>query len=190
LERILRVLVPPERMPEATAQEAQKPPAIRLRSEPQTVSRNEAVGVFKFHFDEDGWWRPLEYIQNEYEDQGDVVVDHATGLIWQKSGSPEPLIYADAQKYVEELNHQQFAGHKNWRLPTIPELMSLLEPEEQVSGLYIKPIFDNNQTWCWSVDRLSEDEGGSSGAAWGVDFGSGLVYWRYDGCVRCVCSWQ
>jgi hypothetical protein len=47
LQRILRVLIPPERMPEATPQEAQKPPATHLRSEPLTVSEKEFKKVIE-----------------------------------------------------------------------------------------------------------------------------------------------
>ena len=46
--------------------------AISLRSEPMTVSQEEFIEVFKL----DKGFRPLEYIQNGYEDQGEVVVDH------------------------------------------------------------------------------------------------------------------
>lgn len=160
-----------------------------LRSESLTVSTNEFSEVFRL----DNNQRPLAYIQNDYEAQDKVVIDHATGLIWQKSGSDNSLTYKDAQKYVKELNRQRFAGYSEWRLSTIPELMSLLEPEKQSNGLYIDPIFDKPEgyPWYWSADRLPADEGGSSGAAWDVDFYDGDVYWNslnYGNYVRCVCS--
>ena len=146
---------------------------IRLRREPLIVSQEDLTTIFKL----DKYERPLEYIQNDYEDRGEVVVDHATGLMWQKAGSPNYMIYKDAQAYIRELNTQQFAGYSDWRLPTIPELMSLLEPEKQANDLYINPIFDKTQFWCWSADRLPEDES-SSGSAWGVIFDLGVVYWN------------
>ncbi|MBD3305678.1 TIR domain-containing protein, partial [candidate division KSB3 bacterium] len=89
-------------------------PPIRLRSEAQVVSTEEAQKVFQL----DERDRPLKYIQNDFEDQGDVVLDHATGLMWQKSGSTTYMSYGKAQKYVKELNHKQFAGYSDWRLPT------------------------------------------------------------------------
>jgi hypothetical protein len=107
--------------------------------------------------------------------------------MWQKSGSDEPLTYEAAQTYIERLNHDQFAGYDDWRLPTVDELISLLEPEKQSNDLYINPIFDATQRWCWSADKHS------SGAAWRVDFVNGDVHWGYLNLyyyVRCVHSRQ
>ena len=78
----------------------------------------------------------------------------------------------------------------DWRLPTIPELMSLMEREEQANLLYINPIFDAKQFRFWSADRLPAGEGGPSGAAWRVVFARGVVGWavvkdlHYVRCVR------
>ncbi|MCP4400416.1 MAG: DUF1566 domain-containing protein [bacterium] len=130
--------------------------------------------------------RPREYIENNFEDLGDVVIDHATGLMWQKSGSDTTVTYQKAQAYIEDLNRQRFAGYDTWRLPTIPELMSLIESEEHSNGLYLNPIFDDTQRWCWSADTCS------SGSAWHVSFRSGHVNWNdlfdNEGYVRGVRS--
>jgi hypothetical protein len=168
-------------------------PLTRLRSKPMEVSEQDAEKVFELtsrKFDWGTGWVPWAYIENQYEDQGEVVVDHATGLMWQKSGSDTDRSYAKAQEYIQELNRQKFAGYDDWRLPTIPELMSLLEPEKQANGLYINPIFDDRQQWCWSADLRIKDES-SSGAAWDVHFGYSYVYWDdlyYEGYVRAVRS--
>ena len=160
---------------------------LLLRSEPVVVSKADAQKVFGLS-DEYGL---LEYIENQFEDQDKTVIDHRTGVMWQKSGS-ERLTYEKAQEYVKELNRQKFAGYDDWRLPTIPELMSLIvmEPEEQASLLYINPIFDAKQFRCWSADRLPAGEGSSSGAAWFVSFSDEMVGWdslvnrHYVRCVR------
>ncbi len=133
-------------------------------------------------------WRPLEYIENDFEDRGDVVMDHATGPMWQKSG-PGFLNYKKAQEYVKDLNRRKFAGYENWRLPTIPELISLLEPEKQSNDRCIHPIFDKKQLWCWSVDKRQTKGEGSSELTWNVLFNRGRVYWYDVGnsyYVRCV----
>ena len=155
--------------------------SLRLRSEPRTVPSEEADETFGLN--KNG--RPIKYIENQFEDRGKVVFDRATGLMWQKSGSQNSLTYEKAQKYIEQLNREGFAGHSEWRLPTIPELMSLLTPQKQANGLYIDPIFDADQGWCWSTDKQS------SGSTWGVYFSLGFVYWNvlnYNDYVRGVRS--
>ncbi len=153
-------------------------PVPRLRRIPQTISQHDAQQRFGLINHQFGWgtgWLPRTYIDNRYEDQGEVVVDDATGLMWQTSGANDPLDYWEAQEYIKKLNHTQFAGYDDWRLPTIPELMSLLESEQQAQGLYLNPMFDTppEKYWCWSADRVAD----SSESAWFAGFTYGDVYW-------------
>ncbi|HAO22333.1 MAG TPA: hypothetical protein DCQ37_18840 [Desulfobacteraceae bacterium] len=141
-----------------------------LRSKPMTVSDDEGQSKFKLN----DKWRPLEYIQNDFKDNGDTITDRATGLMWQKSGSDKYMPYKDAKAYIDGLNSKNFAGYSDWRLPTVDELKSLLMPEKQSNDLYINPIFDKNQSWCWTSDTRA------SGGAWFVNFFSGLVNWFDD----------
>ena len=143
---------------------------LQLRSEPLTVSEHEALRVFGLTEES----RPLTYIENNFEDKGEVIVDYATGLMWQQSGSKAALAYNRAQEYIEELNRQKFAGYDGWRLPTIPELMSLLEPQKRSNNLYINPMFDDRQRLCWSADKCLSIKGLSE-SSWLVSFGLGLV---------------
>ena len=70
---------------------------IHLRSKPLTVSVDDFKEIFRLNNDR----RPLEYIENDFEDRGEAVMDHATGLIWQKSGSDKWLTYEQAQTYID-----------------------------------------------------------------------------------------
>jgi len=56
-----------------------------------------------------------------------LVIDHATGLMWQQGGSDGFMTFAAAQEYVQKLNREKFAGYSDWRLPTLAEAMSLME---------------------------------------------------------------
>ncbi|MDR4497141.1 MAG: DUF1566 domain-containing protein [Candidatus Scalindua sp.] len=94
-------------------------------------------------------------ITHEYEIRVDgmVVHDHATGLMWQQSGSEKAMSYKKAKAYIEALNRQQFAGFNDWRLPTIEEAISLREPGKKSGDLYIDPVFDQKQICIWTSDR-------------------------------------
>lgn len=102
--------------------------------------------------------RPIRYVKNDFEDnRNGTVTDHATDRMWQKSGSEIYMKYTKAQTYIRSLNQKRFAGYRNWRLPTVEELISLLEREKQSNKLYIDPMFDKKQDWCWSADKYFSD---------------------------------
>ncbi len=117
---------------------------------------------------------------------GDSVVhDSTTGLSWQQSGSSEWLTFKQAQTYIDSLNVARYGGYTNWRLPTLEEGMSLMEPKRE-SGLFVDPVFDRRQEWIWTADKESASR------AWYVYFGSGNLGHRYIEndyrlfCVRAV----
>lgn len=152
-------------------------PLLSLRSEKMIAI--DYMALLLNISDTDGWKRPIQYIgnHNRFKNKEKVNSDEATGLMWQKSGSIDPMTYAKAQKYVENLNNEGFAGYTDWRLPTVEELLSLFEPQEQSQDLYINPVFDVKQSWVWSADICQIQNGGSSGSAWSVSFDRGSVYW-------------
>jgi len=103
-----------------------------------------------------------------------VVVDNATGLMWHQSGFAEYIDWDEAKKWVRSLNSRGYAGHHDWRLPTVDEAASLLESNKR-NDLYIDPVFSKKQEWIWTGDKF-EDEDGSE-AAWRVFFDNGIVTW-------------
>ncbi|MGE0085881.1 MAG: TIR domain-containing protein [Desulfococcaceae bacterium] len=181
MQQVLRVIKPektgnavvqkedsPSPKKSINASKSQNPASepVRLRSEPITVSEKKFKKVFGLSENRS----PLQYIQNEYMDNGDgTVTDAATGLMWQKSGSADGIIYEKVEEYIRKLNQEKFAGYNDWHLPTIPELISLLEPDEKNGDLYIDPVFDKTQIWCWSSDKER------CGCGWHADFNYGNV---------------
>ncbi len=148
---------------------AQKGPVLPLRSESLTISVKEARKVFKLN----DKWLPQQYIINDFRNNGDgTITDCSTGLMWQQSGSDTYMKYGKVLDYVGRLNRERFADYNNWRLPTVEELISLIEPEKKSDNLFIDPLFDRHQERCWSLDRRS------SGGTWIVSFPHGSVSWR------------
>jgi hypothetical protein len=114
-------------------------------------------------------------IANDFELQqdGKVVSDRATGLMWERSGSVNYMKFADALEYVRQLNAERFAGFNDWRLPTLEEAMSLMESEKLNGDLFIDSVFDKTQGWIWTADTQS------AGVAWVVYFYHGDCYGSY-----------
>lgn len=82
---------------------------------------------------------------NKFEQQGEVIVDYESGLFWQRSGSTNKLTLEQAGEYIDFLNNSLFAGFSGWRLPTLEEAFSLVEPNRNHHGIYIDDIFDPAQ---------------------------------------------
>jgi len=144
-------------------------PKYQLRKEPITTDDRETA----FNLNKD--FRPLKYLIKYFKDNKDgTITDHATGLMWQKSGSPDQIYYKKVYEYIEKLNREKFAGYSDWRLPTVDELKSLITKEKQLNDLYINTIFDKKQWYCWTSDQRA------SGGAWDVDFTYGGVGWDDD----------
>jgi serine/threonine protein kinase len=144
---------------------AHRPP----RQTPVKCRPSEAAR--RFHLDP--LWRPKHYSVNRFTHPEDsCIADQSSGLAWQQSGSAYPRTWRQAHAYIDRLNEQQFAGHTNWRLPTIDELITLLKPQPHGQDLCIAPVFDATQRWIWSTDRRSFL------AAYYVDMELGFVGWQ------------
>ncbi len=154
---------------------------IRLRKTPTTLSKEQVKNMLKrygFYCAKSillsySWSNPQgKGIPHNYLKQtlnGDkVVLDKATGLMWQQSGSPDEMTYATAKKYIRDLNTQRLAGYNDWRLPTLEEAMSLMEPKKD--ELYLDSVFDPAQLSIRTADKFSVS------SAWTVSFYHGLCH--------------
>jgi len=116
-----------------------------------------------------------------YTDNGDMTItDNVTGLMWQKAVAPGTYTQPMAVAYCPTL---ALGGHRDWRLPTIIELVSLVDVGS--SNPSIDPAFASTPSdLFWS----SSPAAGVS-AAWLVAFRGGSTYptgLSNEGDVRCV----
>ncbi len=153
-------------------------PESLLRSRPQRLAASEVKQAFRRKGLFDATRSPEGDFANEYRQQvrdgWDVLEDLGAGLMWQQSGSDRRMSHGEAEAYIRSLNRERHAGFSGWRLPTVEELGSLLEPYQQSNGLHLYPFFDSEQETCWSADRDSQ-----TGEAFYVSFNAGLTMLSY-----------
>jgi hypothetical protein len=148
-------------------------PSVVLRSVSKMISSGEAIKTTFASYDfYDAKANPAgKGLTNQYESQAlqnaAVVVDNATGLMWQQAGSEKALDTQASGEYIRKLNEEAFGGFKDWRLPTLEEAMSLVEAKTASGNLYIDPLFDRKQQEVWTSDIFSDE------SRWAVNFKTG-----------------
>ena len=111
---------------------------------------------------------PNGFFTETTENGKNVVIDSTTGLMWQK-------VYASYTKWSEALYHCQnlnsnnYAGYKDWRLPNKNELASLLNYDKSSAPYSGFPRI-SGKFWS-STTRLTV----YNDMAWCIDFDSGTT---------------
>src|SRR4030095_3534511 len=115
----------------------------------------------------------------------EAVLDRETGLFWERSPSTTPLSWSSAQNHCIELTT---GGRMGWRLPTLQELFSLMDPSVPILNIRLPsghPFSNVQPANYWSATSLS----GTDNGAWGVRFigsseGGNKRFLRFVWCVR------
>ncbi|WP_240191754.1 protein kinase domain-containing protein [Desulfoprunum benzoelyticum] len=148
------------RFEEDEEDEEERGSAVIMRREAQRIRHCQVqaeVGL-------DRLMRPTAYHPHQLRSGGDrLVLDPLTGLLWQGQGSEFPLDWRQAGEYVEQLKRQGWAGRRDWRLPTLPELLTILRPPTVERDFCLPPLFSRKIHWLWSGDWCSLRQ------AWMVD---------------------
>lgn len=90
------------------------------------------------------------------------------------------MTFADAHKAIADLNIKGYGGFKDWRLPTVEELVGMTD-RTKYDPCYNTTIFKGKFDDCyWSGERCAwnskkEQESLTEGSAWCVLSGFGLV---------------
>ena len=113
-----------------------------------------------------------------------VVVDDVTGLAWQRARSADAMLWKDASTTCANL---VLGGHDDWRLPSLIELVSIVDFTRQVPALDARAFPDATGANFWSATPLV----GSAGTEeWYLAFSTGFTYHGHGDVlsleVRCV----
>ncbi len=146
--------------------------AVRLRNLPTIIREGEIEAIVRRHNFYECSYNPQGVFANLLVDNKDglTVTDRVTNLMWQRAGI-DWCFFRRLRKRIEETNRSAFAGYHDWRLPTVEEALSLLNPSAGEQGLHIHSCFEVPQGFIYTADR--RDPGGY----WFVDFRHARVFW-------------
>jgi hypothetical protein len=101
-----------------------------------------------------------------------AVRDRTTGLTWSRANvSDKRLTHKQAIKACAALN---LAGHADWRLPTIRELLTLVDYGRYGPAIDIDLFPECKPNWYWSDTPYAPSPGDF---AWYVGFYLGIAGW-------------
>jgi len=115
----------------------------------------------------------------------DAIRDNNTGLVWEKSPQTATATWNGARYTCINKN---VGGQKGWRLPSIPDLASLIDPSVADPGPTLPsghPFNNVLSAGYWSATTSAEDPS----SAWFAYFGMGFVEHdikTFSGHVWCV----
>lgn len=104
-----------------------------------------------------------------------AVYDGLRDLTWSRTNvGSERMNWKDADAACRSLN---LAGHQDWRLPTIQELLSIVDYERKEPAIDTA-LFDCEPSWYWTSTPAAASP---ADCAWFVYFGDGLSNWNSRG---------
>lgn len=145
---------------------------VVLPSESEALHDNQLGPLLRQWNFYDAQLNPQGAFANALADPGDnlTVVDERTGLIWQRGGL-DLCSSSRMKQNIAKLNGEGWAGHHDWRLPTLEEAMSLMEAAPNDKGVHLHPCFSKAQPFIFVATRRKPT------GYWFVDFMRGRVYW-------------
>ena len=106
---------------------------------------------------------------NRFKVENETVLDTKTNLMWMQNSLEEEFTFAEAINIKKE-----FAGFDDWRLPTIDELVAIIN--YQAHPAYFEGFMSTESSstlfYFWSS---SPYVGNPSYYAWSVNFNGGFV---------------
>jgi hypothetical protein len=116
----------------------------------------------------------------------EAVLDQETGLVWERSPQTTSARWSVARRTCIDKN---VGGQKGWRLPSLQELTSLVDPSIAPPGPTLPPghpFLTVQSTVYWSETRVDEDPRGSWGVHFGLGGGATFINWAHSIQFWCV----
>ncbi len=144
---------------------------VVLPSEQASLSEEEVTEIIRRWNFFDAVLNPGGAFVNHLHDSGNkTIVDQKTGLMWQRDGLDINSIRSMTRS-LAKLNTEHFAGYHDWRLPTLEEALSLMEPVANDKGIYLNSNFSREQPFVFVAARRT------TGGYWFVDYKQGRAFW-------------
>lgn len=119
----------------------------------------------------DGELNPDGAFENRlFENDHHTLVDLRTGLMWQRAGL-DISSFRIITRQTKQLNEEQLHGYADWRLPTVAEAMSLMEPTANSKGIHLNTNFSKEQPFIFTSTKRSPS------GYWFVDYKQGRIFW-------------
>lgn len=144
----------------------------KVRHERGVFTEEEVAALIRSQNYYDSQLNPTGGVESFLVDNGDgaTVTELVGGVSWHLGGCDITSI-KKVRGYIEELNRNRFAGHDDWRLPTLDEALSLMKPEKNAKGLHLHQAFSREQPFIFVVDERRP------GGYWFVDYKQGAAFW-------------
>ena len=110
----------------------------------------------------------LSYAKLPSSSNWQCTQDNVTGLLWNSGDQSASSGYSQLASYVAQVNLAAPCGQNNWRLPTVNELLSIVNFGSASGVASDSRFFPQTATRYWSADAVA----GASANAWFVDFGN------------------
>jgi hypothetical protein len=121
------------------------------------------------------------FCADRFVQNGDVVIDQETKLVWQSNPSTSERDWQNAKEYCSSLS---YGSRSDWRLPNIDELMSLTDKSKYNPSIATNKI-NIKSDWYWTSSTAKW----KTSFAWNIHFNSGEAIRSnkpFEGYVLCV----
>lgn len=88
------------------------------------------------------------------------VQDNHSGLIWEVktlANMDNEYTFDEIPAYIQQINQDNFCGHSDWRLPTVDELITLVDYSASSPSIKTEYFPNNNSKGYWASSSNSSD---------------------------------